>query len=164
MSPPQSSSNSSRGRQGRSRPRRSRGQGSNSSSGLLIHPFWRRRVELVESLQASVNSDFAVSKLLTADLMTDRFRSCIIHSVTVMTNATPPAGSFPWIFLNPGWVNGDSHPSLEVRGRGTSPQSRATATFRFPSFLREPWASSWKFATVASNCTSCIIRVDATFM
>lgn len=120
---------------------------------------------ILKELSALTSHDVKVTDLLVVDQFTENFRSVVIHSIMVSTANLPAnAKDFPGLTLDPGWVNGESHPSIELRSVARSVTGRASAFYKYPNFMREPWGPAWTFVTVSSNCTKLQIKVDATFM
>lgn len=144
--------------------RRRQGAGSSSTT-VNAHPKWRRTITITDEFAALTSHDLKVQRLLVQDQFTENFKSVVIHSIKVSTQNIPAnSKDFPGLTLDPGWVNGDSHPSIELRSTARSAQGRAVAFYKYPNFMREPWGPQWTFCTISSNCTKLTITVDATLM
>lgn len=115
-------------------------------------------------VQALTNTDVSCSKLFNANSFTEHFNACIVNSITVWTDTIPSQQQFPFINLEPGWINGDSHPTQLIQARATNINVRARARYIYPSRMREPWSKNFKLCTIATNSSKVVFHVAAVFM
>jgi hypothetical protein len=125
-------------------------------------PSWKRRLEYSTSVVPGTPTDFRVSDLFTADLLTDRFADCIIFGYQFITNS-PVTSSFPFLYLTPGWTNSNIHPTTSIRSRAPTLYGRAVSSYRYPRSMLEPWSPSFTFATITTNSSSVLVVVHAIF-